>query len=70
MGKKQAANVLGMGKAKAPKVQGKVQPKAKAGATRKIKRFDLLKDLGKPVAGKVEPKAKASSKARPKAKKN
>ena len=59
IGKRQAAEMLGLGKGKPAK--GKA--KRKAGATKKIKRFDLLKDLGKPVAGKVELKAKAKSKA-------
>ena len=65
MGKKQAAEVLGAGKAEPAK--GKA--KRKAGSTKKIKRFDLLKDLGKPVAGKVEPKGKTDSAKKSKRKK-
>ena len=57
MGKKQAAEVLGAGKTG----PAKGKDKRKAGSTKKIKRFDLLKDLGKPEAGKVEPKGKTNS---------
>ena len=64
-GKREVAAMLGDGKNAEPKAKAK----RKAGATKKIKRFDLLKDLGKPVAGKVEPKTKANSKAKPNAKK-
>ena len=69
MGKKQAAEVLGAGKTEPAK--GNAKPKARA--IKKIKRFDLLKDLGRPEAGKVEPKGKANSakkSKRMKAKKN
>ena len=65
IGKRQAAEVLGAGKAEPAK--GKA--KRKAGSTKKIKRFDLLKDLGKPVAGKVEPKGKTDSAKKSKRKK-
>ena len=64
-GKREVAAMLGDGKNAEPKAKAK----RKAGATKKIKRFDLLKDLGKPVAGKVEPKAKVNSNAKSKAKK-
>ena len=65
MGMKQAAEMQGLGKGG----KGKGKAKRNAGATQKIKRFDLLKDLIKPVAGKVEPKAKVNSNAKSKAKK-
>lgn len=65
IGKRQAAEMLGAGKAEPAK--GKAR--RKAGSTKKIKRFDLLKDLGKPEAGKVEPKAKDNSAKKSKRKK-
>ena len=65
MGKKQAAELLGPGKTEPAK--GKA--KRKTGSTKKIKRFDLLKDLGKPEAGKVEPKGKTNSAKKSKRKK-
>ena len=64
--KRDVAGKMGLGKAKSARGD---KAKRKAGATKKIKRFDLLKDLGKPVAGKVEPKATANSNANPNAKK-
>lgn len=59
-GKREVAEMLGEGKtekpvAKAKNTKGK--PAAKAKKPGKIKRFDLLKDLTKPVEAKVEHKA-------------
>ena len=64
-GKREVAEMLGKGKtekpvAKAKKPKGK--PAGKAKKPSKIKRFDLLKGLIKPVAGKAKPKAKAKAK--------